>query len=338
MSLRIKKINYGIIVGKFSAQLLMLSIPVLLPLTKINPQEFYQHLFLFTIGIFLCRFGSEYFLFNDEDDREFNSALRTMKAVLCFLVILFAVDELDAFLLMNLGGYLSYRVISMRLQGRFSGWPYFLEGLIALILCLCQFIWSLTFVLSVLSAFLMLKGKYSIDFRDLIKGLGVMSNTGVSLLTANIFPLMVLVDLELFYIYTKAGGIASMASTYGNLLYQRDDNQRSLQTIRQISLYQLPFFLLAGCSYVLYNNLNIIWTFFLASLINVITGPVQIDLLRLKKSHLVLKASLMSVMAFLILVFVVKLDSLLWIGLAYSFILIIENATSYLYLKKVNMS
>lgn len=337
MSFRINKINYDIVVGKLAAQILMLSVPVWLPFTDINSREFYQTLFLYTIGIFLCRFGREYFLFNDEDDCLFNSALRTMKAVLCVLVVIFAVDELDAFLLMNLGGFLSYRVISMRLQGRFSGWPYFLEGSIALILCLCQFIWSVTFVLSVVSAFLMLIGKYSINLRDLIKGLGVMSNTGVSLLTANIFPLIVLVDLELFYIYTRASGIASMASTYGNLLYQRDDNQMSLQTTRQISLYQLPFFLLVGCSYILYNNLNIIWTFFLASLINVVTGPVQIDLLRLKKSYLVLKASLMSAMAFLFFAFV-KLDSLIWIGLAYSFILIIENAASYLYLRKVRTS
>ena len=333
----VRNLNYGLIVGKVGSQLLLLMVPLFLRYSRINTEDFYENLFIYTVSIFTLRMGREYFLYNDEDDTNYLSAQRTLRAVLLILIVIIKIDLVIPFLLMNLGSVLTYQLMAMRIKGYFRGWPYFFEGLVALIFSVCALATPLSLILSCVAALVLFFGRYSIQFAELRKGIGVMSNTAISLLVTNVLPLMTFVNLELFYIYSRASGIITMASTYGNLLYQREDNQLSIQKVRRISIYQLPIFIMGSLVYTLYLDVSIVWTFILAPLVNVITGPVQIDLYRLKKSHKVFKASLVSFIVFLCSI-AMRLDSMLYVGLAFSAILIVENVTSFLFYEQAKNS
>lgn len=338
MTLRLNSsVNYGLIVGRVGSQLVLLSIPLMLRYGSVNTDDFYESLFLYTVCIFSLRMGREYFLYNDEDDTKFLNVQRTVRAVFLIFIVIVRIDLTIPFLLMNLGSVLTYELMAMRIKGYFRGWPYFFEGLVALILSLCSFVNPLSLLLSCVAGVVLFRGKYSLKFAELRKGIGVMSNTAISLMATNVLPLMTFVNLELFYIYSRAAGIITMASTYGNLLYQRENNQLSIQKVRLISIYQLPIFFVGGIVYILYFDVSIVWTFILAPLVNVITGPVQIDLYRLKKSHKVFKASLVSFIVFLCSI-AMKLDSMLYVGLAFSAILIVENVTSFLFYEQAKNS
>ena len=200
-----------------------------------------------------------------------------------------------------------------------------------------SFIPYLSYLLSVVSLILIFRNSLSLNFGSLLSGFGTMSNTIVSLLVSNVLPLVLLLDVESFYVYSRATGIVGMSSTYGNLLFQKVDNIRSLEVIRKISLIQLPIFFGLGMAYVVMNNRAFVWTFFIAAIVNVVTGPLQIALLRMRKASKILQASMASILLFAIIC-VLKPTSILYVGLAFSSIVLLENLLSYIFYERVKNS
>ena len=281
--------------------------------------------------------GQEYYLFNGDDQTDYLAARRSLKMILLVLTILFIRENLLLFLLISLGGELSFNVIRYRVIGRYGIWPYLLEGTVSLLMVIISFIPYLSYLLSVVSLILIFRGPLSLNFGSLLSGFGTMSNTIVSLLVSNVLPLVLLLDVESFYVYSRATGIVGMSSTYGNLLFQKVDNIRSLEVIRKISLIQLPIFFGLGMAYVVMNNRAFVWTFFIAAIVNVVTGPIQIALLRMRKASKILQASMASILLFAIIC-VLKPTSILYVGLAFSSIVLLENLLSYIFYERVKNS
>lgn len=330
-------IKYDIIVGKLLSMFLLLMLPFYVYIFGDNESIFYERLFAFNSGIFFLRMGQEYYLFNGEDQTDYLAARRSLKFILLILFVLFFKEHLVLYLLISLGGELSYVVIRNRIICRSSLWPYLFEGILSLLMVMISYLTYLSYILSIISIILIFSGPLSSNFRSLLSGFGTMSNTIVSLLVSNILPLFLLLDVESFYVYSRAAGIVGMSSTYGNLLYQKVDNNRSLKSICKISLYQLPVFLGFGVTYVVINNLEFIWTFFISAIVNVLTGPVQIALLRMKKANKILQASIASILLFGIIL-LIRPTAMLFIGLSFSSVVLLENILSYIFYERAKSS
>lgn len=315
----------------------LLLLPFYVHLFGDDESIFYERLFIFNTGIFSLRMGQEYYLFNGDDQTDYLAARRSLKLILLVLTTLFIREHLLLFLLISFGGELSFNVIRYRVIGRYGIWPYLLEGTVSLLMVIISFIPYLSYLLCIVSIILIFRGPLSLNFGSLLSGFGTMSNTIVSLLVSNVLPLVLLLDVESFYVYSRATGIVGMSSTYGNLLFQKVDNSRSLEFIRKISLIQLPIFLGFGMAYVVMNNREFVWTFFIAAIVNVVTGPIQIALLRMRKASKILQASMASILLFAIIL-VLKPRSILYVGLAFSSIVLLENLLSYIFYERAKNS
>ena len=322
-----------IIFGKAISVLLLLMLPYYVDFIPSTNEFFYAILFTCSIGIFGLRLGQEYYLFNKSSQTDYLAARRTIKCVLFILILALGHEYIVLFLLVNLAAEVSFQVIRYRIEGRYGILPYLSEGLLPLVASIVFFIPTLSYPLALVSMVYLFRGSYSLNFLTLVSGLGTMSNTVVSLLVANVLPLVLAVDMENFFIYSRAAGIVGMSSTYGNLLYQKEANTRPLKYIRKISLAQLPIFLLLGVTYVAINNVDLVWTFFIASIVNVITGPIQIDLLRMKNSVKILQSSVASILLFIV-ISIVRIESVIYVGLAFSSIMVLENLLSYIFYAK----
>ena len=330
-------VRYEIIGGKVLAILLLLLLPYYVTIFTHEKGTFYETLFILNTGIFSLRMGQEYYLFSGEDQTDYLAARGSLKLLFLVFTLILMREYVILFLLMNWGSEMSFKVIRYRITGRFGIWPYLFEGIIPLLMAIIYFIPFLSYFLAVVSIFEMLRGSFSLNLRPLSSGLGTMSNTIVSLIVSNVLPLVLLIDMESFYVYSRATGIVGMSSTYGNLLYQKADNSSSIETIRKISLFQLPVFLVFGVIYVVINGRELVWTFFIAAIVNVLTGPIQIDLLRMKKSRKILQSSMASISLFTIIL-VLKPTSILYVGLAFSSIVLLENLLSYIFYEKAKNS